>query len=190
MQRRDLLKGAGLAAIPILGGSLLSCESVNDANVSNGNWTDDYNIMKEIAQVEAVAINTYQAAIDSGLLSPQNSAVAELFKSHHTDHLDAYNQALMDKDWAPVSSTGDPDPRISSVVTELDALKLALQLEFEAATFYYEKITQDISTEKVRTLFANIFPMEMGHVVTFKTALGLTDPNGVTGLFEDFSNGL
>jgi rubrerythrin len=104
--------------------------------------------------------------------------------------LDAYNEALLDKDWAPVSSAEDPDARISSVVTELDALKLALQLEYEAATFYYQKITQDITTQKVRMLFANIFPMEMGHVVTFKSALGLNNPNGVTGLFEDFSNGL
>jgi hypothetical protein len=190
MQRRDFVRNVGLGAIPVIGATLVSCESVNDAN-NSGNWTADFNIMKEIAGIEAVAINTYQAAIDSGLLSTANTATAELFKSHHTDHLSAYNAALQEKDWAPVSAVGVPaDSRLAAVSSELDALQLALTLEFEAASFYYQKITQDISTWKVRILFANIFPMEMGHVVAFKSALGLTSPNGATGLFEDFQSGL
>ena len=191
MQRRDFVKGLGIAAVPLVGSSLLSCESVNDSNTNDGNWTADFNIMKEIAEIEAVAIHTYQAAIDSTLLNPANTATAELFKSHHTDHLGAYNTALQDKDWAAVNlSDYTFDPRLADVTTELGALQLALRLEFEAASFYYEKITGDVTTQKVRMLFANIFPMEMGHVVTFKSALGLDDPNGETGLFEDFSNGL
>lgn len=191
MQRRDFVKGLSIAAVPLVGSSLLSCESVNDANTNDGNWTDDFNIMKEIAQIEAVAIHTYQAAIDSTLLNAANTMTAELFKSHHTDHLNAYNVALQDKDWAAVNLNDfTADPRLAGVSSELDALQLALQLEYEAATFYYQKISGDVTTQKVRMLFANIFPMEMGHVVTFKSALGLDDPNGQTGLFEDFSNGL
>lgn len=188
MDRRKFIQNVGLGAIPIIGGTLASCESVNSPTV-NANWTDDFNIMKVIASAEAIMINTYQHAIENKLTG-DNIALAQLFQSHHRDHFNAYNDTLAAEDWAPVSLGNDMDSRYDTNGNENETLQLVLQLEFEAAQFYYSNIVENISTAKVRMLFTNILPLEMGHVVSLKSALGLDDPNGATGMFEDFTNGL
>jgi hypothetical protein len=188
MDRRKFIRNLSIGALPIVGGSIIGCESTND---SNPNWGNDYNLLRDIATLEAVAIKTYQAAIDSELLTPNNLTVAQLFQQHHKDHLNAYNGALTDIDWAAKTwMDEEADSRLSTVTNELTALQLALTLEFEAAQFYHSKINEGIETDTIRMLFTNIFPMEVGHVVTFKTALGLDDPNGATGLFDALESGL
>lgn len=190
MDRRKFIKTVGIGSIPVIGATMISCESVNDSNSSSTDWQVDFNIMKEIAIIEAQAVNTYKDAI-ANKLTGDNIAVGELFKSHHQSHLDSYNAALSEVEWALIQSSAlHPDYNTSGDETE--TLNFALTLEYTAASFYYSKLVDGVGSLTIRKLFADIFPMEMGHVVSLKSALGKENPNGATGmgLFEDFSSGV
>jgi len=193
MKRREFIRNVGIGTIPVIGGTLVSCETSTDS-LNNSNWTEDYNFMKGAAEFEAVAINTYQAAIDSGLL---DAAPAELgaietaqdFRDHHQQHLDSFNAAFSGKGWAEISTEGiAADSRALAATNWTEILQAALTLEFEAAEFYFNAINDTITGTTVRRLFTDVFPIEVSHVVAFKIKFGLESIN--SGLFNGLVTGL
>ena len=44
-----------------------------------------------------------------------------------------------------------------------------LNVEFQAATFYFSGIENQIQSVEARRVFANILPVETAHLVTYKT---------------------
>ncbi len=190
ISRRKFLKNAPLAGLPLLG-AITSCESVNSSG-SADNWQDDFTVMTDAAGFEAVTIVTYNTIINSGILNDAPEALqadlnAFLFKSHHEEHLDSFNVAFREKNFNPVETSGvSPDARWDSVNDWRDAVILTLNMEFEAAQFYFSRMTDQLTTTFVRKLFANVFPVEVSHAVAFKFMLG-EQPAINAGLFEEFS---
>ncbi|RMH65771.1 MAG: hypothetical protein D6677_01700 [Calditrichaeota bacterium] len=190
ISRRDFLKNAAWAGVPIMAG-LNACETVNSPE-DNSNWRDDFNIMTEAARFEASTIVTYNTILTSGILNDAPEALqadlnALLFKNHHNEHLESFNEAFAEKNFDLVDTAGvSPDPRWGDVADWRDAIILALNMEFEAARFYFSRMTDQLTTTFVRKRFANVFPVEMSHAVAFKFMLG-EQPAINAGLFENFS---
>ncbi|HED09968.1 MAG TPA: hypothetical protein ENJ10_04725 [Caldithrix abyssi] len=190
ISRRKFIKTAGWGALPVLA-TLNACETVT-GHAGEDDWRADYNIMGDAARFEAGTIVTYQSMLDSGILSDAPPPLlaemnARLFKSHHDEHLAAFNQAFAAKGLEIVDTGGvTADSRLDDAGNWRDALILALNMEFEAAQFYFSRMTDQLTTTSVRKLFANIFPIEMSHAVAFKFILG-EQPAINAGLFEKFS---
>lgn len=193
MKRREFIRNTGLGTLPVLGAAIIGCETTSDS-LNSTDWTKDFNFMVSAAQFEAVAINTYQAAIDSALL---NNAPAELdavttalaFKDHHQQHLNSFNTAFTGKGWDKVFTTGvSPDDRALAATNWSEVLQAALALEFDAAKFYFNAINDTITGTTVRRLFTDVFPIEVSHVVAFKIKFGLDSIN--SGLFNNLASGL
>ncbi len=190
ISRRKFIQTAGLAALPLMT-AINSCETVT-GNGDEGNWRDDFRIMSDAARFEAGTIVTYQSMRDSGILDDAPPPLlatmnASLFQSHHDEHLALFNQSFAARGVEQVDTGGaTPDSRLENAQNWRDALILALNMEFEAAQFYFSRMTDQLTTTSVRKIFANIFPVEMSHAVAFKFILG-EQPAINSGLFEDFS---
>jgi hypothetical protein len=152
---------------------LTSCETSTDSTSDNGGFEADAALVTSGAEFEAMGVKTYQAAANSGLLSSQaviDTALA--YMADHQGHLDELNNLLRSFGNTEVDpSTADPDPGVSSVTNETDVIKLALDVEFRAATFYYSGIVNEIKSTEARRVFANILPVETAHFTTYKNVL-------------------
>lgn len=184
MQRKDFLKG--ISAAGITGGLFLSgCSTGADPGYSENNIDGDSQLIQSAAEREAVAIQTYTAAANAGVI--EDRAVldtAVLFKSHHEQHLDAFNNLLTGLGGSMVYLNDfQADQRISDVGVQSEAIELAMKLEWEAAYAYFTQLISQLQTLNPRALFANIFPVEASHFVALKDALGIT-PAINSGLFE------
>ena len=62
-------------------------------------------------------------------------------------------------------------------------------MEFQAATFYFSGIVNEITSSEARRVFANILPVETAHFVTYKNILGFA-PAINAAIFEDLTSGL
>ncbi|KAA3618290.1 MAG: hypothetical protein D8M58_20520 [Calditrichaeota bacterium] len=196
MKRREFLKKSAFASIPIIGAGLsTSCETVNNSE-SDGNWSSDFEIMTEAARFEAATIRTYQEAAETIFVSDVSTPdevkqTATLYSGHHSEHLALFNQNFEGHDGFPPVLINDeqPDSRLDSLTTYTEVLQLALQMEFEAAQFYFSRMNDQLTTRKVRKIFADVLPMEVGHMVSYKMVLGQS-PALDEGLFQNFGTGL
>ncbi len=190
ISRRKFIKTAGWGVVP-LAAALNSCETVTGTS-GRDDWRADFSIMGDAARFEAATIVTYQSMIDSGILDEAPPALlagmnAALFKGHHEEHLALFNEAFAAKGLAAVDTGGvTADPRLNDAGNWRDALILALNLEFEAAGFYFSRMTDQLTTTAVRKSFANVLPIELSHVVAFKFILG-EQPAINAGLFDKFT---
>ena len=64
-----------------------------------------------------------------------------------------------------------------------------LNVEFQAATFYFSGIVNQIQSVEARRVFANILPVETAHLVTYKNVMGYT-PAIDGSIFEKLTSGL
>ncbi len=179
-----------MGALPVLA-ALNACETVT-GRAGEDDGRGDLDIMGDAARLEAVSIVTYQGMMDSGILNDAPPALlagvnARLFQSHHDEHLTVFNEAFAARGIGQVGTGGvAADPRLADAQNWRDALILALNMEFEAAQFYFSRMTDQLTTTPVRKIFANVFPIEMSHAVAFKFILG-EQPAINAGLFENFS---
>ncbi len=99
---------------------------------------------------------------NSGLLEDQaiiTTAVA--YMNDHMKHLDELNKLLSTNGFDEINpANASPDPGVGSVANQTDVLNLALNVEFQAATFYFSNIVTAIKSASARTVFANILPVE------------------------------
>jgi len=171
--RRHFLRNAGLGGLALsVGSSLLPMSRLMPAAWAEGSISEGE--LAAFAQsVELAAVQAYEAAIDTGLLSGTVVDVAEVFRGHHQDHADALggvasqdatdqaNQALLD-------AIG---PQLQDAADEDAVLTLAQDLENGAAAtyFYALGILQD---RDAALAAATILPVEGQHAVVLGQALG------------------
>ena len=151
--------------------------------------------MTDAAVFEAVTIQTYLAAVDSGILvnAPAElnlTSAAQVYLGHHNEHLAYFNQNFSEHNFPQVSADDhQADSRIAGVTTWQEAIQLTLTMEFEAAQFYYSRMNDQLTTQHVRKIFADVFPIEVGHVISYKLALGQS-PYIDAGIFQNLTTGL
>lgn len=176
MERRTFLK-----SIPLLGigggVSLMACSTGGGVGATDANdLTGDNLILTQAAEREAVAIQTYNAAAQSGLITNQgvlDTAVA--YRDHHLEHLDLFNELLVAGDGAEVVlNEFGADSRINNVTDQEEAVVLAMTLEMEAAESYFTSSIRDLQGPNAREVMGSVFPIEVSHFVTLKAALGRT----------------
>ena len=178
MDRKSFLKSIPLIGV-VGGATLVSCSTGAGADVGvNGDndLTGDNEILTNSAEREAIAIQTYNAAADSGIFSTQSildTAIA--YKDHHSEHLLLFNELLAQGEASEVSLDDfGPDSRINNVSNQEEAVLLAMLLEMEAANAYFTSSVRDLQGPAAREIMGSIFPIEIAHYVSLKAAIGRT----------------
>jgi len=191
MERRSFIKSMAVSGgVLSATGILASCKSSTGSPVGAA-FEQDAPLVTAGAEFEAMGIKTYEVAAGSGLLTDQaviDTAVA--FMNDHKGHLDVLNSLLKSFEFDEVDPTNaDPDPGVGSVKNQTDVLNLALGVEFQAATFYFSGIVNQIQSVEARRVFANILPVETAHFTAYKSALNYT-PAINSPIFEELTSGL
>ena len=166
-----------------------SCKTSTAAD--SGSFDDDAELVKAGADFEAMGVKTYEVAAASGLLTDQaviNTAVA--YMNDHKAHLATLNALLASFGFDEIDGTNaQPAAGVADVKNQTDVVSLALSVEFDAASFYFSGIVNEIQSIEARRVFANILPVETAHFVTYKSVLGY-NPAIDGSFFEDLSSGL
>ncbi len=180
MKRRDFLKFLPAAAAPI---ALAACNTPV-APTANPQTTSDVALISEAAVMEARSIKSYDAALDSFIRSEAAIQIARLYRAHHLGHLNELNALLAQFSQPRVSlETATPFPQVGRVTDEASAVRLALELEYEAAAAYNNWVNNPPTTPEVRRFIANTYPIELAHYIELRSVLGLTPPIA-SGAFE------
>ncbi len=177
MRRREFLRMLPLAtATPI---AFQACNTPVEP-ASNAQTAGDIALLNAAAAAEAQAIKTYDAAAASGLVTtPAVIATVQLYRAHHLGHFNELNRLLRRFSQAEVSlERAQPAPQVSRVTNEAEAVRLAMELEYEAAAAYFQWTSgaEEVATPEVRRFFADTFPIEFAHYIELRAALGLTPP--------------
>ncbi|MFN3637172.1 MAG: hypothetical protein ACK4XY_01765 [Chloroherpetonaceae bacterium] len=182
MNRRHFLKSTslvGLSATAIgstfVGSTILSACNTSPTE-SVGSLENDLSFVRKGAQLEAVAIKSYQAAAASGLITNQGILDAALrFAGHHQGHLADLNRLLREFGQAEVNlDAAQPDPRVGTLgpsSTQNDVVRLAMTLEYEAGEGYFRWLNSRPSEAKIREFFVNVYPIEVAHFIVLKGVL-------------------
>ena len=191
MERRSFIKSIALSGgIVTTAGLISSCKS-STASTQEGVFENDAPLVTAGAEFEAMGIKTYEVAYNSGLLTDKaviDTAVA--FMNDHIGHLDELNKLLKQFGFDEVDPTNaEPDPGVGDVSNQTDVVNVAHGVEFQAATFYFSGITNQIQSTEARRLFANILSVETAHFVTYKNVLGY-NPAINSHVFEKLVSGL
>lgn len=134
--------------------------------------------------LEILAVDTYQVAIDSGLVTTQAVAdAAVLFQDHHQQHADALAGVVGDGayDQANVAvKTAIVDPAVEGASSEADIIQLAFDLETAAAQTYVFAAGA-LSTPELRSTIMTIGGVESRHA----TILGRVAEYDVATVFPN-----
>ena len=177
MNRRNFLKSTSLIGFSAtaIGSTLISaCDTSPTESV--GTLENDLSFVREGAQMEAVAIKSYQAAAASGLITNQGILDAAVnFLGHHQGHLADLNRLLREFGQAEVNfNAAQPDPRVNTLgpnSTQNDVVRLAMTLEYEAGEGYFKWVNTRLSEPKIREFFVNVYPIEVAHFIVLKGVL-------------------
>ncbi len=147
--RRQLFVLGGGA---ILGATVLAaCGDDDDTSTgagdggsdSGGDASMDLPLARTAASLEQLAVDTYDTAAGSGLVTTAAIGdAATLFRAHHQSHLDALNGAIADAGGERVTTANQAvfdalvKPALDAASTEADVVQLALDLESAAAQTY------------------------------------------------------
>ncbi len=149
----------GSAAVLAAGGVLVACGSSSDEQIAitgsipaapdsstttaPGSAEGDVVIASTGQSLELLAVEVYQTALDSGLLTtPAIIQTAELFQSQHAEHGEAIGAALVDLGQPEVTEpnqyvlTEVVQPGIDELTDEMSVVALALAVEDLAASTY------------------------------------------------------
>lgn len=173
MERKEFLKTLSMAGISV--SALLSaCNTTSTTDVGGGGPLEgDAGLVQQAAQREAVAIQTYTAVVESGLLEQAVADTARLYRSHHRQHLVEFNNTLVGLDGeAIILENFSADQRISGVNNQEQAVELAMVLEMEAAQAYFTRLVNDLQGSNPRQIFGDIFPIEVSHFIRLRATLG------------------
>jgi hypothetical protein len=164
--RRRFLAGSGAVAGAAAVGTMLLSHRVASAQA-----VDDAAIAGYAQSIELAAVAAYDAA--APVLSAAVLPVAELFKSHHQDHADAFGavagpNAVSEPNAALLTALG---PTLSGITDEAGALEFAFVLEGQAAYTYAAALTL-LQDPAYSAATATILPIESQHQVVIGLALG------------------
>lgn len=140
-----------------------------DETAGRGSFTDDLTLLRSAQSIEVLAIDVYQKAIDSGLLTTAAIAdAAKLFQSQHRDHAGLLDRTTRDLGGQPYTQ---PNPvladsikaKVDALQTENDVVALALSLE-NVASESYTYASGWLTTEDLRAAITSIGAVEARHV--------------------------
>ena len=195
--RRGFLKIGGAT---VLGAAVLAaCGSDSEPSVAESGEvatttttadpaeTDfDLDLLRTATSLEILAVNTYQAAIDSGLvITPEVAEAAVLFRDQHDDHaraLKATTTELGGTEFTEANSLLQEsviDPAVADLSDQDGVIQLALTLETAAAETYAWAAGQ-LSTATLRQAIMGIGGVEARHMSVLR---GFQDENQVPDAF-------
>ena len=151
----------------------------------------DTNLLRTATSLEILAVNTYQSAIDSGLIGTADILDAfTLFRDQHDDHRGALQQAT--EDYAGTGTAYEDTnrflqdtvvgPALDALTDEGSVLDLALRLETLAAESYVWA-AGELSTTTLRQAIMGIGGVEGRHQAVLRTFL---DNDPAPDAFEPF----
>jgi hypothetical protein len=155
-------------ALPVSGTSIP--EPSSTTTIAPGSKDTDLTLLRTAQSIEVLAVETYQKAIDSGLVT--TSALLEaikLFQSQHQDHAGLLATATRDQGGTPYD-TANPflsvevvTPELAKVTDEAGVLKLAAIVENTAAQTYTQA-GGILTTPELRAVIMSIGATEARHL--------------------------
>jgi hypothetical protein len=136
----------------------------------------DVDIASFAASVELAAVDAYQAAIDSGLVTDAAvGAAATTFQSHHREHAAAFNGLAVQNGAEEVGSNQAVlaafGPMLEAAADQAAVLDIAYQLEEGAASTYLFALGA-LTVPEAYSATATILPIESQHATVLGTVLG------------------
>ena len=172
--------GAALSVLqPAFVSSANPLEDIDGA-VINDDAGLDITLAQTAISLEILAIDTYQAAIDSGLVTTELvGTAAGMFQDHHVQHRGALEGVVSGAGLTPVAEanaavkTALIDPVLTDpALDEAMIVKLAFDLEAAAAQTYVFAATA-LSTPELRSTIMTIGGVEYRHAAILNAAGGL-----------------
>lgn len=176
VSRRGLLVGGGAlmslalaacathkpaAPVPLAGS--------NSTSTTTPRKVDDVTLLRTASSIEYLAVDTYQKAIDSGLVTnPSVVLAAKLFQNQHRDHANLFDTATKDANGQPFQQ---PNPAIQASVVapalqglkaEADVVSFAYALEGVAAATY-QFFVKLLSKPELRAAIMSVGGVEARH---------------------------
>lgn len=192
--RRQLFKMGGAT---ILGAAVLAACGSDDDDSADSTTTSaagggsgageedgsmDVALARTAASLEKLAIDTYQVAIDSGLVTTMAIAdAAMLFQEHHQTHLDALNGVISGAGGEEVTEQNEAvfkalvEPAVGAATTEADIVMLAYDLE-SAAAQTYAFAGGALSVPELRSTIMTIGGIETRHAAVLQVAALAASP--------------
>jgi rubrerythrin len=173
--RRQLLgRAAAGGAMLTLGSALVPVTRLLPAAAAQE--LTDVDVARFAASVELAAVDAYQAAIDSGLVTDAAvGAAATTFQSHHAEHAAAFNGLVTanggeeaGSNQAVLAAFG---PMLQSAADQAALLEIAYQLEEGAASTYLFGLGV-LTVREAYSAVATILPIESQHATVLGTVLG------------------
>jgi hypothetical protein len=171
----------GAAVLAACGGDDEDAAETGQGSTAGGEGEDggdqnmDLVLARTAASVELLAVDAYQAAIDSGVVTTQAVAdAATLFQSHHREHAGALNGAVREAGGEEVTEAnaflmqelvGSAD-----LSSELSIVQFARSLE-DAAASTYVFAAGALTAPELRQAIMSIGGVEARHVTALDLAL-------------------
>lgn len=171
--RRALLRrGMALGGTAIAASAIGLLASVRNAFASS---EGDDAILSSAINLERVAVLAYEAAIDSGLLSPALARVAGRFRDHEQAHADRLTTALTDLGGtppAPPDGLADVDKVVKGLRdarSQAQLVTIAIELETATVAAYYDAHAKLVAAQLLQAS-ASIMASEGQHLVVLRDA--------------------
>jgi hypothetical protein len=147
----------------------------DDATTTTGGANMDLVLARTAASVELLAVDAYQAAIDSGVVTtPAVADAAGLFQSHHREHAEALNATVREAGGDEVTEANsflmENLVATADLSSELSIVQFARGLE-DAAASTYVFAAGALSAPELRAAIMSIGGVEARHVTALDLAL-------------------
>lgn len=177
--RRALLGKGGAAVLSASAVALLAgCESSAGSHGSKSSG-EDITILNFALGLEHEAIGTYQVAAGSGLLTQPVLDAATVFLGHHQGHRDTLAKVVGQLGGTPVAAQANTvyidKLNLGALRSEMDVLKLAHELEKQAANAYIGAVPKFTNSDLAHAA-ARISADEVMHYTVLTRVLGGTLP--------------
>jgi rubrerythrin len=182
--RRRFLAGAGLGGAALALGVGVGLGPARFMSKSGAAGISDADLAAFAQSVELAAVAAYGMAASA--LSASTKPVAELFRTHHQQHADAFGALAGSKavKVANAKLVAALTPALQAVKDEKSALELAFMLENQAAETYAFGLTVAMTKEAYSGM-ATILPIETEHAAVLGVAMGKSLADiFVNGAFE------
>jgi hypothetical protein len=157
--------------------STASTTTAGDTDTTAGGGGDmDIALARTAASLEKLAVDVYQTAIDSGLVTTAAIGdAAGLFQGHHQEHLDALNAAISGAGGEEVTEANQAvfdalvQPALDVLADEAGVVQLAYDLEAAAAQTY-AFAGGALSVPALRSTIMTIGGIEARHAAVLQVA--------------------
>ncbi|HEX7169090.1 MAG TPA: ferritin-like domain-containing protein [Acidimicrobiales bacterium] len=154
-------------------------DAVEDAADEEGEASEnDLTILRTASSLELVAVEVYQQAIDSGLLTTTAlKDAATLFQRHHTDHAELFQGATKELGGEAFEKPNPVvlrslEPRLAGLTDERSAVQLAYDLETAAAATYVSA-AGSFDAGKLNRTAMSVGGIEARHAAVLAATLGV-----------------